>query len=66
MTRKWDWPETVARAAGCLTMAEVWQETMQLRFRGGMLEQAWRSPDGRIDWRRVPVVVDSPAAPIEG
>lgn len=38
---------------------EVWQITPQLRWRDlgngkQALEQAWASPDGRLDWREVP------------
>lgn len=40
-----------------ITSTEVYQRTAELRFRLGVLEQCWRSPDGRAEWRAVPTIV---------
>lgn len=44
---------------------EVWERTAELRWMPQdnshnprfVLEQAWRNPDGRIEWRAVPKTV---------
>ena len=48
-----------------ITSADVWQRTAELRWvpQDGShaprftLEQAWRNPDGRVEWRVVPTIV---------
>ncbi len=48
-------PESVPPAGQ--RRGEAAQLTPELRWKGQILQQAWRDADGRVEWRDVPVLM---------